>query len=272
MKKKLIALTLACVLSLSLVACGSNADTKSDSANTQTEGTETTATTDIEVSDVQGTDSETPAEDTETEAPANQTEAFTLEDGLKKVAMIKDAYNDLTANSTDKELETAVLTDYKGFLSGSFSARDLWVQYADGETLMTYMPELAVGALYLDNYINQGTGYYDFTEWLGTQDVNTILNRCGLPESSYDSVNSDDVLMVGTFLAAEFLSSCSDISGELSQSSDYTIAGVTSAYAIALTCDDKTGGVAVFDADGNLLNIVIMDGSDFQNAVAATLQ
>lgn len=64
----------------------------------------------------------------------------------------------------------------------------------------------------------------------------------------------------------------SDISGELSQSSDYTIAGVTPAYAIALTCDDKTGGVAVFDADGNLLNIVIMDGSDFQNAVAATLQ
>ena len=36
----------------------------------------------------------------------------------------------------------------------------------------------------------------------------------------------------------------------------------TSAYAIPLDCDDNTGLTAVFDADGNLMNICSSDDFD----------
>lgn len=268
MKKKLVALLFVGVLSLSLIACGGNSDTTQDTASQATEDTKTVEDTASETENTETVGDE----DTTVEASGEQEAAFTLEDGLKKVNTVKAAYNDLTANSADKEIETAVLTDYKNFISGTFSGDDIWIQYASGENLMTSKTELAIGALYMDNYINQGTGYYDFATWLENQDESTMLSHCGLTELSSDRQNSDDLLMVGTFLAAEFLGGCSDISGELVQSSEYTIAGVPSAYVIKLTCDGKTGGTAVFDADGNFLNIVMEENSDFQNAVGATLQ
>ena len=263
MKKKFIVLTFVSVLSFALISCGSTVDNTTDTTSTKIE--------DISVKDTEVAVVETEAsvEEAVTEEATEQPFVFTLDYGMEKVNMIKNAYNDLVANSTDKPVETAILHDYKNFLSGTYTGGDY--KYSDGSYLSLW-GEYATGNLYMNNYINNGTGYYDFSEWLNSQEDDKIMSLCGMPEDGNANWTSDDVLMCGAFLAAEYLNSCTEITGELVESTDYTIAGIQSAYVINLTCDGKTGGSAVFDAEGYLLNILIADDSDFENAVGATLQ
>ena len=263
MKKKFIVLTFVSVLSFSLISCGSTVDNTTDTTSTKIE--------DISVKDteVAVVETETQVEEVATEEATEQSFVFTLDYGMEKVNMIKNAYNDLIANSTDKPVETAIIHDYKNFISGTYTGGDY--QYPDG-TYLSLWGEYAVGALYMNNYINNGTGYYDFSEWLNSQEDKRIMNLCGFPEDTNAEWTSDDVLMCGAFLAAEYLNSCTEITGELVESTDYTIAGIQSAYVINLTCDGKTGGTAVFDEEGHLLNILMADNSDFLNEVGATVQ
>ena len=262
MKKKFFALTLASILSLSLISCGSTTNTTSDTANSKKE--ETT----VKDTEVAVVETETQAEEAVTEEATEQPFVFTLDYGMEKVNMIKNAYNDLVANSTDKPVETAIIHDYKNFISGTYTGGDY--QYPDG-TYISKWGEYAAGALYMNNYINNGTGYYDFSEWLNSQEDNKIISLCGMPEDGKGG-DSNDILMEGAFLAAEYLNSCTEITGELVESTDYTIAGIQSAYVINLTCDGKTGGTAVFDADGHLLNLRAESGSDFETAMCEFIQ
>lgn len=264
MKKRFIALILVLVLSFSMIACGSNSAIASSAENKKEE---TVATSTEAVVETEEPAMEEIASETVTEEPF----VFTLDYGMQKVNMIKDAYNVLVANSTDKPVETAILHDYKNFISNTFTGANVY-QYPNGDFLSLW-GEYSTGALYLNNYINNGTGYYDFSEWLNGQDNRNIMSLCGFPEDTSNSdFTTDDVLMEGAFVSAEYLNSCTDISGELIESADYTIAGIQSAYVINLTCDGKTGGKAVFDAEGHLLNICMDDDSEFQNAVAATIE
>lgn len=265
MKKKFFALTLASILSLSLISCGSTTNTTSDTANSKKEETVVESTETI-------VETEEPAtEEIASEAATEEPFVFTLDYGMQKVNMIKDAYNDLVANSTDKPVETAILHDYKNFISNTYTGGNIY-QFPNGDSLSLW-GEYATGALYLNNYINNGTGYYDFSEWLNGQDKNNIMSLCGFPEDTSNSdFTTDDILMEGAFVSAEYLNSCSEITGELVESADYTIAGIQSAYVINLTCDGKTGAYAIFDSEGHLLNVRFDDDSEFENAVAATLQ
>lgn len=249
-----------------MISCGSTTDTTSNTQN-KTEGTAVADTEEMVV------ETEEPAtEEIASEAATEEPFVFTLDYGMQKVNMIKDAYNDLAANSTNKPVETAILKDYKAFLTSTYNNGGGY-QYPDGSYLSKW-GEYATGALYLNNYINNGTGYYDFSEWLNGQDNRNIMSLCGFPEvaNGDESFDSNDVLMEGAFIAAEYLNSCTDISGELVESADYTIAGIQSAYIINLTCDGKTGATAVFDAEGHLLNLRAESGSDFETAVAETLE
>lgn len=262
MKKKFIVLTFVSVLSFSLISCGNTVDTTKDTTSTKIE--------DISVKDTEVAVVETEAsiEEAVTEEATEQPFVFTLDYGMEKVNMIKNAYNDLVSNSTDKPVETAILHDYKNFISGTYTGGDY--QYPDG-TYLSKWGEYATGALYMNNYINNGTGYYDFSEWLNSQEDDKMLSLCGFPEDGIGG-DSNDILMEGTFLTAEYLNSCTEITGELVESTDYTIAGIQSAYVINLTCDGKTGGSAIFDAEGQLLNIREESGSDFETAMCEYLQ
>ena len=60
-----------------------------------------------------------------------------------------------------------------------------------------------------------------------------------------------------------FLASCEAVHGtDLVETTEYVMGDYTSAYAIPLNCDGNTGLTAVFDADGNLMNICSSDDFD----------
>ena len=256
MKKIVTVLAVATMLMSSLSACGKTEDTTTDKpaaeASVETEqtseaaGTETVAETEA----VAATEENTEGEDNR------------LEEGMEKVYTLIDAYNDLLSQHKDAEdlLQADLETEDDAELG------NLRLTTADGNEIQTVFGYYSVLITYYFNYVNNGIkygdGYSDFNE-LAAQipDEKSIMAKYGFVDEGNNSENG--IIMAEAVRVLPFLASCEAVHGtDLVETTEYVMGDYTSAYAIPLNCDGNTGLTAVFDADGNLMNICSSDDFD----------
>lgn len=256
MKKIVTVLAVATMLMSSLSACGKTEDTTTDKpaaeASVETEqtseaaGTETVAETEA----VAATEENTEGEDNR------------LEEGMTKVYTLIDAYNDLL--SQHKYAEDLLQADVETIDDAELG--NLGLTTADGNEIQTVFGYYSVLITYYYNYVNNGikygAGYSDFSE-LAAQlpDGKSIMTKYGFVDEGDNDTN--EIILVEAIRVASFLASCEAVHGtDLVETTEYVMGDYTSAYAIPLNCDGNTGLTAVFDADGNLMNICSSDDFD----------
>lgn len=253
MKKIVTVLAVATMLMSSLSACGKTEDTTTDKpaaeASVETEQTSETAGTEsvAETEAVAATEENTEGEDNR------------LEEGMEKVYTLIDAYNDLL--SQHKYAEDLLQADVESLDDAELG--NLGLTTADGNEIQTLGGYYCVLSKYYFDYVNNGikygNGYSDFSE-LSVQisNENEIVNIYGA--SSGDTNTS---IMLEAIRVLPFLASCEAVHGtDLVETTEYVMGDYTSAYAIPLNCDGNTGLTAVFDVDGNLMNICSSDDFD----------
>ena len=92
-------------------------------------------------------------------------------------------------------------------------------------------------------------------------DENSIRSKYGITDKGENNTNT--IIMYEAVGVLPFLASCEAVHGtDLVETTEYVMGDYTSAYAIPLNCDGNTGLTAVFDADGNLMNICSSDDFD----------
>lgn len=261
MKKIVTVLAVATMLMSSLSACGKTEDTTTDKpaaeASVETEqtseaaGTETVAETEA----VAATEENTEGEDNR------------LEEGMEKVYTLIDAYNDLL--SQHKYAEDLLQADLE--TEDDAELGNLRLTTADGNEIQTVFGYYSVLITYYFNYVNNGIkygdGYSDFNE-LAAQipDEKSIMAKYGFVDEGNNSENG--IIMAEAVRVLPFLASCEAVHGtDLVETTEYVMGDYTSAYAIPLNCDGNTGLTAVFDSDGNLMNICSSD--DFEQYISS---
>lgn len=229
MKKIVTVLAVATMLMSSLSACGKTEDTTTDK----------------------------PATEENTEGEDNR-----LEEGMTKVYTLIDAYNDLL--SQHKYAEDLLQADVESLDDAELG--NLGLTTADGNEIQTSHGYYSVLITYYFDYVNNGIkygdGYSDFSE-LAAQlpDENSIKSKYGFVDEGESKTNK--VIMFEAVGVLPFLASCEAVHGtDLVETTEYVMGDYTSAYAIPLNCDGNTGLTAVFDADGNLMNICSSDDFD----------
>ena len=253
MKKIVTVLAVATMLMSSLSACGKTEDTTTDKpaaeASVETEqtseaaGTETVAETEA----VAATEENTEGEDNR------------LEDDMTKVYTLIDAYNDLL--SQHKYAEDLLQADVESLDDAELG--NLGLTTADGNEIQTLGGYYCVLSKYYFDYVNNGIKYGD-----GYSDFNELAKQLPSEDEAkkmYGMTNDDtnDVIMEEAAGVLPFLASCEAVHGtDLVETTEYVMGDYTSAYAIPLDCDGNTGLTAVFDADGNLMNICSSDDFD----------
>ena len=256
MKKIVTVLAVATILMSSLSACGKTEDTTTDKpaaeASVETEQTSEAAGTEsvAETEAVAATEENTEGEDNR------------LEEGMTIVYTLIDAYNDLL--SQHKYAEDLLQADVETLDDAELG--NLGLTTADGNEIQTNYGYYSVLITYYYNYANNGIkygdGYLDFSE-LASQipDEKSIMAKYGFTDEG--SNNTNTVIMYEAVGVLPFLASCEAVHGtDLVETTEYVMGDYTSAYAIPLNCDGNTGLTAVFDADGNLMNICSSDDFD----------
>lgn len=246
MKKKMVTM-MALLLTVCMFAgCGAENET-ADSGTVQTVSTEENLQTETE--EVTEQETEQLAAETETE---EKVEDERLTAGMEKIYTMIDAYNELIHQHkyVEDQLQYAVenlkFDVYADFYLTAGDGNDYTMTGGVNAVLSKYYFD------YVNNGIKYGDGYGDFND-LAAQipSENEIMN-------SYNEYADDtnDVLMMEAIRVTPFLNTCSSIQGlDVVETTDYVLGDYTSAYVIPLDCDGNTDLTAVFDADGNLLNI-----------------
>lgn len=256
MKKIVTVLAVATMLMSSLSACGKTEDTTTDKpaaeASVETEqtseagGTESVAETEA----VAATEENTEGEDNR------------LEEGMTKVYTLIDAYNDLL--SQHKYAEDLLQADVESLDDAELG--NLGLVTADGNEIQTVFGYYSVLITYYFDYANNGIkygdGYSDFSELSAKiPDLKSIMTKYGFTDEGDNDTN--EIILVEAIRVLPFLASCEAVHGtDLVETTEYVMGDYTSAYAIPLNCDGNTGLTAVFDADGNLMNICSSDDFD----------
>lgn len=256
MKKIVTVLAVATMLMSSLSACGKTEDTTNDKpaaeASVETEQTSEAAGTEsvAETEAVAATEENTEGEDNR------------LEEGMTKVYTLIDAYNDLL--SQHKYAEDLLQADVETLDDAELG--NLGFATADGNEIQTKHGYYSILITYYFDYVNNGIkygdGYSDLSE-LASQlpDTKSIMAKYGFTDKGENNTNT--IIMFEAVGVLPFLASCEAVHGtDLVETTEYVMGDYTSAYAIPLNCDGNTGLTAVFDADGNLMNICSSDDFD----------
>lgn len=256
MKKIVTVLAVATMLMSSLSACGKTEDTTTDKpaaeASVETEQTSEAAGTEsvAETEAVAATEENTEGEDNR------------LEEGMTKVYTLIDAYNDLL--SQHKYAEDLLQADVESLDDAELG--NLGLTTADGNEIQTVFGYYSVLITYYFDYANNGIkygdGYSDFSELSAKiPDLKSIMTKYGFTDEGDNDTN--EIILVEAIRVLPFLASCEAVHGtDLVETTEYVMGDYTSAYAIPLNCDGNTGLTAVFDADGNLMNICSSDDFD----------
>lgn len=256
MKKIVTVLAVATMLMSSLSACGKTEDTTTDKpaaeASVETEQT----------SEAAGTESVAETEAVAATEENPEGEDNRLEEGMTKVYTLIDAYNDLL--SQHKYAEDLLQADVESLDDAELG--NLGLTTADGNEIQTSHGYYSVLITYYFDYVNNGIkygdGYSDFSE-LAAQlpDEKSIMAKYGFTDEGENKTNT--IIMFEAVGVLPFLASCEAVHGtDLVETTEYVMGDYTSAYAIPLNCDGNTGLTAVFDADGNLMNICSSDDFD----------
>lgn len=187
------------------------------------------------------------------------------EEALRKVNLVVLAYHDLLGEldefnnllQHDEETLSYNCTDYN------------YITKKDGDTLNSFDTS---GALirYYYNYVNNGTGYYDIKTWIANQDSTLAIAEGVLCDSNENSIclspktgnfSTNYCLMCEAIGLAAYLNQFGELTlGEFVESPEWTPSQLKCAYGYQILCDgDYTGLTAVFDEEGNMLNICSTD-------------
>lgn len=258
--KKLITTLLIGGLMLSMSACGNKADT--EAANITEAVVEETAT---EVPTVEPTEAPVPepTEEPSPEPTEEPIEEFTVEEGMNKVVQLINARNDLILNG-NYHVEHHFLYGAET-ISAGFSHAEHNLVTADGVSLQELTSEngyirAAVVANYFYDYANNNSGYYNFSDYVKSHTVEEILSIWGGIPSEDASTNISIMfeapgVLEYLLINIETLDHAEMLIGE-SCTAD-PVSGIEVYYQIPLTINGETFGVdAVFDKEGNILNIV----------------
>lgn len=255
MKKIVTVLAVATMLMSSLSACGKTEDTTTDKPAAEA-SVETEQTSEAEAA---GTETVAATEEN-TEGEDNR-----LEEGMAKVYTLIDAYNDLL--SQHKYAEDLLQADVETIDDAELG--DLGFVAADGNEFVKVGGYYSVLIKYYFDYVNNGIkygdGYSDFSELAASfPDEKSVMESFGFPYDPTDEESTtNDMIMYEAVGVLPFLASCEAVHGtDLVETTEYVMGDYTSAYAIPLNCDGNTGLTAVFDADGNLMNICSSDDFD----------
>lgn len=256
MKKIVTVLAVATMLMSSLSACGKTEDTTTDKpaaeASVETEQT----------SEAAGTESVAETEAVAATEENPEGEDNRLEEGMEKVYTLIDAYNDLL--SQHKYAEDLLQADVESLDDAELG--NLGLVTADGNEIQTVFGYYSVLITYYFDYANNGIkygdGYSDFSELSAKiPDLKSIMTKYGFTDEGDNDTN--EIILVEAIRVLPFLASCEAVHGtDLVETTEYVMGDYTSAYAIPLNCDGNTGLTAVFDADGNLMNICSSDDFD----------
>lgn len=262
MKKKII-MFLAVLMTMSLIACGKTEPVmENDSTDTTVDITDDTSAVVEENNEDVLTDEtvedtvEVPEEPVLTE---EEIKAQKIEAGMEKVDRLLEAY-DYLVNGTvyDRAIQSNI-----EYLDGAMGGDEL-KKYTtkDGlkpvEYTETQRGIWSVGIVYYDTVVNGGNEPYDLAEWVVKQESNeAIINYIpGFLEA--DSTNK--VLLLEAIRLCPYFKTLEEIKCyELFETDDYIITGMTSSYGIILDCDGNLDLIAVFDEEGNMLNICTPD-------------
>lgn len=260
MKKKII-MFLAVLMTMSLIACGKTEPVmENDSTDTTVNTTDDTSavveennediTTDETVEDTV----EVPEEPVLTE---EEIKTQKIEAGMEKVDRLLKAY-DYLVNGTvyDRAIQSNI-----EYLDGAMGGDELKnyitkdglkpVEYTETERGIW-----SVGIVYYDSVVNGGNEPYDLAEWVVKQasDKDIIDYIPGFYEAENGSTN--EILFFEAIRLCPYLKSANEIKANyLFETDAYTITGITSSYGIILDCDGNLDLIAVFDEEGNMLNI-----------------
>lgn len=268
MKKRVAIFLVSCMI-LSIAGCGkteestATSESKSEEIITETKEVEKTAPEQQAVSEevVEELNEETEEEPT---LEMSENKVFTVEEGMEKIAKLLMAHNDLV--NSKKDVEWIILNRAERYYS-DFNADYVNVKTYDGIEL-NYTKEspsgceicLAVVCNYFYDYVNNNVPYYDFTEYIEARTAEEILSIHNTPESIIGK-SAEEIVMAFAIELTPMMIEFGNVSAiELIEGDACTwdsVGGVKVAYEIPLNFGDKNSGAkAVFDADGNLLNLV----------------
>ena len=269
--KKIIIMFLAVLMTMSLIACGKTEPVMENDSTDATVNTTDDNSTVVEESNENDATDET-VEDT-VEVPEEpvlteeEIKAQKIEAGMEKVDRLLKAY-DYLVNGTvyDRAIQSNI-----EYLDGAMGGDELQNYITkDGlnpnDIIETQRGIWAVGIIYYDAVVNGGNEPYDLAEWTVKQESDeAIINYIPEKEAYIEATDTNDVYMLEAiglcpYLKAirlcPYLKSVNEIKANyLFETDAYTITGITSSYGIILDCDGKLDLVAVFDEEGNMLNI-----------------
>lgn len=255
-------------MTMSLIACGKTEPVmENDSTDTTVNTTDDTSavveennediTTDETVEDTV----EVPEEPVLTE---EEIKAQKIEAGMEKVDRLLKAY-DYLVNGT---IYDRVIQSNIEYLDGAMGGEVRDYKTKDGlkpvEYTETQRGIWAVGIVYYDAVVNGGNEPYDLAEWVVKQESDeAIINYIPEKEAYIEATDTNDVYMLEAIGLCPYLKSKNEIKANyLFETDAYTISGMTSSYGIILDCDGNLDLIAVFDEEGNMLNICTPENWD----------
>jgi hypothetical protein len=285
MNKKLSKLAAAVsliALGVCMTACGSNSEKALETISETVSETVETQTTEETVRE------ETTPEETktqETQETAEETAIFDQQSAEAKFFKLFDAREDLFSNAIESNnlpiLDYYFLTETLSYIidkdSYNIQLKD-GTQLVGGTTPNSYymIPVLK----YFYNYVNNDSGYYDIKEWLEAQtkeEMDTLRSEFFYSYTYTDSETNDFIMYeaVGT-LKVFIENNIENVSvGELragdeceviylnSVTGEYEVSGIPIYYELPILLNGEySDATAVFDEEGNLLNILTDWDSD----------
>lgn len=292
MKKRFIATILVGTLVVStLSGCGnSSQETVETMAQTETNTVETDAEkTDTETEDIleTATDNESAQEEqaqndeTIDDEPELAEEEFNEEQAFNKIAEMFNARNELFAQgSLSVDLNFLCAAEAYRKYQDIVAEGDIPLVTKDGIDCNEWgedfggAPWLCTVTMsnYFYNYVNNNTGYYSIEKYVQERTFDEILNDLGI--GKYENVDdTNSALMMNAVSLIEYLLQNIDTLeyGELLEGDEITtkwieVSGNPVYYQLPLLIDGEYSHLdAVYDEDGNLLNVVadeVADGNE----------
>lgn len=172
-----------------------------------------------------------------------------IENCLTKISRLTDAYVELIEH--DHELDLAIQNDIENLTYDSFALEGY--TFADGEEFGTSFCIYNTGVQYYYQYINENGNFYKMADWMSEQPDRDIVAEKYMDD---DDTDTNNIMLMEAIAVAKFLSGCTNIEAvDLVETKEFVISDVTSEYAASLLCDGVSGLTAIFDQEGNLLNI-----------------
>ena len=271
MRKILFTNLLITVLTaLLLAACGSNsASSETTNITASSIATEITNTTDSSNNtNESGTTNSGTTESASTELTTVTSELTTtesmvaveddrLENGMKKVHRVIEAYDAIMKNGY--ELNMVIQSDIEKLENDTFYLDGYY--FADGKVVDREATVYSIGIEYYNNYVNNNGEHYNMAEWMSNQPNNESVRNKYFTEALGESYETNNKLLMEAIAVANYLKNCEYLEGlKIIETDEYMVNNTKSAYVIPLNCDGDTSLTAIFDEDNNLLQIWTPEG------------